>query len=111
VLSNFECIEVLSASKPVEMMVWTPLDSQVFGFHQNGYYHWSVDSCFKLRHENTCSVSFAIKGAVVYHNSIVAWGERDIMQIDNHAVTEAIKLDKTLTNLLVQSNNFIMTTA
>jgi hypothetical protein len=55
-------------------MLWTSLDSQVFGFHQNGYYFWSVDSSFKIRHENACGISFPIKGAAVYHNSIVIWG-------------------------------------
>lgn len=49
-LNNYELIETLSASKPLESVKFGNYDSLIYGFHQNGYYIWSVDSHFKHRH-------------------------------------------------------------
>jgi hypothetical protein len=65
---------------------------------------------FKQRVEQN-DIGFVIKGAEIYLNSLLLWGSTDLMLIDQNGAREGIKLGTPITNLLVQQNSLILSTA
>lgn len=102
---------MLSTNRPVEYLKWSPLDNIIYAFHKSGFYLWNIDTMFKQRQESTVNINFSIKGAEIYHNRVVVYGDREILQIENNFVIETIKTDKIIESLIIQNGTVIFTTA
>lgn len=72
--NNFEPIEVISTSRPVIDILWTPYDTAVYAVHNNGFYSWTLDSLFKQKSDSTFNFKFDIKGASIYNGNLLLWG-------------------------------------
>ena len=108
-LNNYEHLEILSSNKPIDCVRFSHLDHIVYGVHAQGYYYWSLESLFKQRGEQN-NIGFAIRGADIYLNNLLLWGETDLMLIDQNGTRDCIKLSAPITNLLVQQNSLILST-
>lgn len=109
-LNNYEHLEVLSSNRPIDCVRFSHLDHIVYGVYSQGYYFWSLESLFKQRGEQN-DIGFNIKGAEIYLNNLLLWGETDVFVIDQNGAREAIKLVAPINNLLVQQNTLILSTA
>jgi hypothetical protein len=54
---------------------------------------------------------FTVKGGEVYLNQLLLWGENELLLIDAAGGRESVKLVRPISNLLVQQNNLILSTA
>ena len=47
--NDFSLIESITAGKNVHAFSWSTNDSFLYGFHNQGYFEWSISTNFKIR--------------------------------------------------------------
>ena len=82
--NDFSLIESITVGKNVNSFSWSANDSFLYGFHNQGYFEWSISTNFKIRNEVNLKFDFEVEGGFAANDeSLIVWGFNEINLIKN----------------------------